>query len=228
MNAMDENIVTLYPQVTRVGLNALLSLPDGIDDAITHIGLGTARYTPSAEQTAARGEVLRVPVLDAMPVGDNAIMFAAVAAGWTGELTAIYEILFYLSDGTLLAAYSSNTAEAVLKRGRSEELFYTLTMDVIPADKLQVVSTQTYFQPSVRESLLLLLNDALIKKVADNDRDLLIKSLRGGLTDLETRLLNQIQSAKSLADEALEAYRRNAGVSLRLMTDLLTIKEDNA
>jgi hypothetical protein len=204
MSAMDENIVTLYPQVTRAGLNALLSLPDGIDDAITHIGLGTAKYTPTAEQTAARGEVLRVPVLDAMAVGDNAIMFAAVASGWTGELTAIYEILFYLSDGTLLAAYSSNEAEAVLKKGRSEELFYTLTMDVIPADKLQVVSTQTYFQPGVRESILMLMTDALANKIDDMSRDERIGRGETTLLSVKSELLQAIATVSRNSKTALD------------------------
>lgn len=208
MSDIDPNIVTLYPQVTRRGLNKLLSLPDGIDDAITHIGLGTAQYTPTAEQTAARGEVLRVPVNDSISVGDNAIMFAAVASGWTGELTAIYEICFYLSDGTLLAAYSSNEAEAVLKRGRSEELFYTLAMDVIPADKLQVVSTQTYFQPGVRESLLMLMTDAVDKKMGDLSRDERIGRGEAALLSVKSDLLKKISVASADNRKALDDQAR--------------------
>lgn len=148
---------TIHPQITRHGLNELLNLPEGVRDAITHIGLSTARFTPTAETTAVQNEVLRIAISDSIDNGDNAIQFyAAIAENeWSGNMTAIYTIAFYLSTGTLLAVWSNpNEVEALLRNGRSEEFYYTFALDALPADKIEIISTQRVFNPGVFDFIL--------------------------------------------------------------------------
>lgn len=147
---------TIHPQITRHGLNELLNLPEGVRDAITHIGLSTARFTPTAETTAVQNEVLRIAISDTTESGDNAIQFYAAIADneWSGNMTAIYTIAFYLSTGTLLAVWSNpNEVEALLRQGRSEEFYYTFALDALPADKIEIISTQRVFNPGIVEQI---------------------------------------------------------------------------
>ena len=142
--------VILYPKITRDGLNELLNLPDGVTQAITEIGLGRGRYIANANMTGAQDEILRVPVIDSLISGENAVQFYGIADNWTGSLTPVYEIIFYLASGTALAIYSNpDEAEAALIKGQPPELDYTLILDAIPADKLEVINTQRVFNPGM-------------------------------------------------------------------------------
>ena len=176
----DPSPVILYPQVTRKGLNELLNLPSGMKEAITHIGFGVARYRPTAEQTAARNEVLRVPVLDSIEIGENGVQFYAVADSWIGGMTPVYEIIFYMATGTPLAIHCNpDEAEAVLMKGRAEELYYTLILDAIPSDKLDVINTQRVFNPGVKEGM-----DALASTSIDHTLQLDTLKTRADKRDL--------------------------------------------
>lgn len=136
---------TIVPTLLRAGLDELLSLPDGIASAITHIGLGTASYTPTDDMTAATAEIIRVPVIDSTSAIPGQAMFYAEVADWAGALTPIYEITFYLASGTPLAIYSSAVVELVLLEGSPNDLFYTLVLGALPADKLEIISTDVVF-----------------------------------------------------------------------------------
>lgn len=141
---MSENR-TIVPTLLRAGLNELFNLPNGITSAITEIGIGTAHYTPTDDMTAAQGELFRIPVLDSTIPAAGQAMFYAEISDWTGELTPCYEIIFYLASGTPLAIYSSNNVELVLLEGSPNDLYYTLALDALPAEKIEIISTEIVF-----------------------------------------------------------------------------------
>lgn len=143
----------IVPTILRSGLNELFSLPGGIDSAITHIGIGTAKYTPDQDQKRPKKEIIRVPVIDMTEPAPNQIMFYAEVPDWDGELTACYELTFYLESGNPFAIYSSDVVELVLLQGSPNDLFYTLALDAVPEGKLRIISTETVFVPESRESL---------------------------------------------------------------------------
>lgn len=144
---MSSVVRVITPQFLRTGLDELFRLPDGIKSAVAEIGLGTARYTPTGEETAARAEIVRIPVDDMIEAPDGGILFYAQQNSWTGDMTGIYEIVFYLKSGTPLSIYSSNNVEMALIEGQPNDLFYTLKTGGLPADKLEIINTQTVFTP---------------------------------------------------------------------------------
>lgn len=142
----------IVPQITQAGLNELLNLPSGIQQAITHIGLGTGQFDQSDEAAVMNtaDELIRIPVADSYEQTAGTVMFYASTL-WSGSFTPIYSIRFYLASGTVLAAYSSTVVETALVNGQSNDLYYTLALDAIPADKIEIVSTQVVFNPGLND-----------------------------------------------------------------------------
>ena len=174
--------------ITRAGLNALFNLPNGVKQAITHIGLGTAKYTPSQEQTSAKGEIIKVPVKDSVQIDAKHVRFYAVQNTWMGNLTAIYEIIFYLADGTPLAFYSSEVVELALVAGSPNDLYYTLALEQIPADKIEIINTQVVFDPETVADIIAL-SAKTIKNMTQIEKDHLSSLERDkALTDRTDRL----------------------------------------
>lgn len=138
----------IVPALLRNGLTELNSLEGGITQAITHIGFGTAQFDP-ADETAAldtSDEVLKAAITDSILADDGSVKFA-ISVDWDGEPQWIYSLRFYMASGTILSAYSSTDVETALIEGQSNYLYYTLKLDAIPADKLEIINTQVVFVP---------------------------------------------------------------------------------
>lgn len=154
---MSETSRTLSAKFCRIGLNRLwvLKMDNGIQDAVTHIGLGRGLYTPTGEETQLKDEFLRVPVLDSYEVSASQYAYYATAlleslpAGKLNE--PVGEIAFFLSDGTILAIYSSSIPETYLTIGVLARLIYNLKIDAVPAGSLTFTNTQIYFNPGIQE-----------------------------------------------------------------------------
>ena len=87
--------------ITQAGLNAAVSADSsGIKITVTHIGAGTAGYTPTRNRTALSQEVVRVPVAGGQKVSDTQWH---LTAEFTSHEFAAREVGFYLEDGTLFA-----------------------------------------------------------------------------------------------------------------------------
>lgn len=219
---------TIHPQIIRHGLTELLNLPAGVRDAITHIGLSTARFAPTAETSSVPDEVLRIAISDAIDAGDNAIQFyAAIGDGeWTGNMTAIYTVAFYLSTGTLLAVWSNpNEVEALLRKGRNEEFYYTFALDALPADKIEIISTERVFNPGIKEAVNALTTDVgdIQSQLANAETD--IAALKSGDDSLAVASIRQTLALDS-HDRDLQSHDNKIS-SLRgeLLTAHKSIKE---
>lgn len=147
----------LLPAVfQRVGLDRLWTLKNetGLQDAVTHIALGRALYTPTAEQGGLKAEFMRVPVIDGYQLSEIQHAYYAEAT-YTGskQNEPIGEIAYLLSDGTPLAIYSGATPEAYMTPAVKFRLIYSLIVDAIPTGSLNVINTEIFFQPGIREAI---------------------------------------------------------------------------
>lgn len=187
----------IIPQLLRAGLTELNGLPEGITQAISHIGLGTAQFDPTDETAVndTSDEVLNVAITDSILTEDGSIKFAT-AVDWDGEPQFIYSLRFYMASGTILSAYSSTKVETALVEGQSNYLYYTLKLDAIPADKLEIINTQVVFNPTV-----------------END----IETIFGELIDNKLRLAEyQLSQSLSKANEEIETKAKFNELDFRL------------
>jgi len=216
----------LIPQILRAGLTELLNLPDGIKQAITHIGLGTGQFeqTDEAAVSDTSDQVLLVPISDAIETSPGTVMFYGQAE-WDGEFTPIYSIRFYLETGTILAAYSSTEVETALVKGQSNDLYYTLVLDAIPADKIKIVNTQVVFNPDVEESLQMMATEVITAKLKQAQNHV---ALRAELDEKHIESTQQLSSFESRSTARLkDAEEREADRSVKVeklleRTEILT------
>lgn len=95
--------------LTTVGLQALISATETGTSAVelTHIGVGTGKYTPSKSQTAMQGLIKKLAIIEGGHAGDNAIH---VAARDTDAVTyEAFEVGIFTSTGVLFAVASQTT-----------------------------------------------------------------------------------------------------------------------
>lgn len=123
--------------ITQAGLNAAVSADSsGIKITVTHIGAGTAGYTPTRNRTALSQEVVRVPVAGGQKVSDTQWH---LTAEFTSHEFAAREVGFYLEDGTLFAVWShpSNVLFHKTELGRIVQAF-DLVLEAVPAQSITV------------------------------------------------------------------------------------------
>ena len=104
-------------RLTRAGLARVFNASrTGLAVTISHIGLGRGRagatpgYSPSGQETALAGEVLRIPVgggeqIDAGTIAVQALLEAGSLPAGQGAFMC-FELGLYLTDGTLVFAAS--------------------------------------------------------------------------------------------------------------------------
>lgn len=155
MTDKNEQRLMLNPLLTRMGLNEVseADLSGGLGNVISHIGLTSEAFTPSAEQISLPGEFQRFPVKDAEKVDnkDHPQQTLFVPVQYGEENTLVRGIGFYLPSGTLLASYSTKQIEFYLVAFIEFKFFIHLLLKGLPADSLTVVSTGTVFNPGLRE-----------------------------------------------------------------------------
>lgn len=143
----------LQPQITKAGLAAIWNATStGLSAEISHIGLGSAGYTPSADQKTLRTQVVKYPISGGQKLSSTLIHLTAVAddaaAFW------VREVGFFLSDGTLLAVWSHATEALTYKSANTELLLaYDLSLEALPADSVTINSTSAGLNLTLAEPL---------------------------------------------------------------------------
>lgn len=125
-------------QYTNKGLDELISAKNqGIRGIITHVGAGTAKYTPLSTQSALKDERQRVPVADFEDVSGSELR---VAARFDGDAEYVVgEVGFYLESGTLLAVYSEPGKTMTYKSPTTSWIQrFTLDLAPLPTDSVTV------------------------------------------------------------------------------------------
>jgi len=102
----------IQPKITDVGLAAAQNAKaNGLELELTHIALGTGKYTPTYGQTALVGYKERAAINASAPKGPNGFQVSATFPEWTSTAYAVGEIGIYAGDpqagGILFAVFSS-------------------------------------------------------------------------------------------------------------------------
>nr|DAL87023.1 MAG TPA: LONG TAIL FIBER PROTEIN [Caudoviricetes sp.] len=95
--------------LTTAGLQALINASETGTNAVvlSHIGIGSGKYTPSKAQTAMQSLIKKLAIIEAGQAGDNAIH---VAARDSDAVTyEAFEVGIFTSTGTLFAVTSQTT-----------------------------------------------------------------------------------------------------------------------
>ncbi len=143
----------LQPVITKAGLSAIWRQDNtGVAAQITHVVVGTAGYTPVNTQTALRAQVAKFPISDGRKLSTTLLHVTALADGplaiW------VREIGFLLSDGTLLAVWSSAGDPLAFKPADADLLLaYDLSLTALPPDSVTITSTGAGLNLTVSEEL---------------------------------------------------------------------------
>lgn len=95
---------------------------------LSHIGVGSGKYTATEAQTSLQSETKRLPIVDGGATGDSAIHVALMDE--SADAYSVHEIGVYTDTGVLFAVTSSQTALA--EKGAASSLL--LAIDVAFAD----------------------------------------------------------------------------------------------
>lgn len=95
--------------LTTAGLQALINVSETGTNAIelTHIGIGSGKYTPTKAQTALQSQIKTLRIIEGGQAGDNAIHVAARDAD--AVTYEAFEVGIFTSTGTLFAVTSQTT-----------------------------------------------------------------------------------------------------------------------
>lgn len=143
----------LQPVITKAGLSAIWRQDNtGVAAQITHVVVGTAGYTPVNTQTALRAQVAKFPISDGRKLSTTLLHVTALADGplaiW------VREIGFLLSDGTLLAVWSSAGDPLAFKPADADLLLaYDLSLTALPPDSVTITSTGAGLNLTLSEEL---------------------------------------------------------------------------
>ena len=143
----------LQPVITKAGLSAIWRQDNtGVAAQITHVVVGTAGYTPVNTQTALRAQVAKFPISDGKKLSTTLLHVTALADGplaiW------VREIGFLLSDGTLLAVWSSAGDPLAFKPADADLLLaYDLSLTALPPDSVTITSTGAGLNLTLSEEL---------------------------------------------------------------------------
>lgn len=103
----------LQPKITDVGLAAAQNAQaNGLELELTHIALGTGKYTPNYSQRSLVGMKEAAAINASAPKGSNGFQISATFPEWTAPTYAVGEIGIYAGNpaagGVLFAVYSSS------------------------------------------------------------------------------------------------------------------------
>lgn len=131
-------MTVLAPVITNAGLAAIVSSQnDGVNAKITHVAIGSNGREPSKAETSLVNERLRVPIAGGERVSDTQIHLTALAEHATLNFW-VYEVGFFLEDGTLLAVWSDTDPLAYKSAGVDLLLAFDLVLSALPASSVVV------------------------------------------------------------------------------------------
>ena len=131
-------MTALTPVITNAGLAAIVSSQnDGVNAKITHVALGSNAREPSKAENSLVNERLRVPIAGGERVSDTQIHLTALATHATLNFW-VYEIGFFLEDGTMLAVWADTDPLAYKSAGVDLLLAFDLVLSALPAESVTV------------------------------------------------------------------------------------------
>lgn len=131
-------MTALTPVITNAGLAAIVSSQnDGVNAKITHVALGSSGREPTKAENSLVNERLRVPIAGGSRVSDTQIHLTALAEHPTLNFW-VYEIGFFLDDGTMLAVWSDTNPLAYKSAGVDLLLAFDLVLSALPAASVTV------------------------------------------------------------------------------------------
>jgi len=215
----------LQPQITKAGLAAIWNATStGLSAEISHIGLGSSGYTPSADQKTLRAQVVKYPISGGEKLSSTLIHLTAVAddsaAFW------VKEVGFFLSDGTLLAVWSHPTEALTYKSANTELLLaYDLSLEALPADSVTITSTAaglnlTLAEPLAAQAAAMIAE--LMRGLQRQDRLVSQERLQavagGQVRDLQQRMSLSERAHTEAREGLLSATVANAAAIITLQT----------
>lgn len=215
----------LQPQITKAGLAAIWNATStGLSAEISHIGLGSAGYTPSADQKTLRTQVVKYPISGGQKLSSTLIHLTAVAddaaAFW------VREVGFFLSDGTLLAVWSHATEALTYKSANTELLLaYDLSLEALPANSVTINSTSaglnlTLAEPLAAQATAMIAEQ--LRNLKQDDRLTAQERLQLVAGNQITSLLQRTSAAEQAHTDAREGLLSAAVASAIAITSLQT------
>ena len=213
----------LVPIITDAGLAAAFRADrTGLAAEITHIGIGSVGYNPSPEDTTLRNEVARFPIADAEMASPTQAHMTALDD--TDRQYWVRSVGFYLSDGTLFAAYSHPTQPLAFKVAGNTYLHaYDLQLTAVPVGSVIVRSTGANLSLYFAEQFAQLATssiDTMLTNFKQAEEMEALRKLNQRRDEQLDRLSLQLSDQTSRADAQTEAIAQLAAsvvaVQLRL------------
>ncbi len=133
---------TLSPLLTSVGIAAVFNANnDGLQAHISHIAIGDGTWMPGFDATNLNNEIERVEILNSERLGPHQIHITAAIPAGAPEFW-VHEIGVFLSDGTMLAIWASETTPIAYRSETADFLLsFDLKLEAVPADSVIVDGT---------------------------------------------------------------------------------------
>lgn len=203
----------LQPVITKAGLSAIWRQDNtGLAAQITHVVVGTAGYTPVNTQTALRAQVAKIPISDGEKLSETLLHVTALADGplaiW------VREIGFLLSDGTLLAVWSSAGDPLAYKPAGSDLLLaYDLSLTALPPGSVTITSTGAGLNLTLSEELAALASASIADMLRGLKQRDAIES-QAKLHQMEgaqiANLMERMRKAEARQDSDYEGFAEQA------------------
>ncbi|AAQ59786.1 phage tail-collar fiber domain-containing protein [Chromobacterium violaceum] len=219
---------TLIPQMLDVGLAAIqLASCDGVRLRVTHVALGDAGYTPTADQVGLRHEIVRYPIADGKTVGPRQLHLTALADD-SAEFW-VREVGFVLENGAFLAVWSDPARALAYKQAGLELLLaYDLTLAGVPPDSVVVQSTGAGLNLHLAEELASLASAVVAGMQADLHQDAQLTEHNRALSALRTDLAKLGVYAGRLDTQTAQRFEQLAGQQAAKHDSLLEIQVASA
>ncbi|MEN3809806.1 phage tail protein [Chromobacterium piscinae] len=233
---------TLIPQMLDVGLAAIqLASGDGVRLRITHVALGDAGYSPTADQVGLRHEIVRYPIADGKTVGPRQLHLTALADD-SAEFW-VREVGFVLENGAFLALWSDPARALAYKQAGLELLLaYDLTLAGVPPDSVIVQSTGAGLNLHLAEELASFAASAVAGMQVDLQQDAQLSAHSRALTALSnsvsaldrrdmsstTEHANQLTALAHADQQATQRIDQLASQQAAEHNNLLAIQAANA
>ncbi len=132
------SLKAINPTLTRAGMRAIFNASDaGLHARITHLALGTSRYTPKGNESRLKSEKARIEIVGSRYLDDFQMEITALIDGDVGFTLA--ELGVMLEDGTLLAVWSDpDTPLAQYTPGVPIAFSFVLALAALPQGIIEV------------------------------------------------------------------------------------------
>ena len=183
--------------ITTAGRQALINAEaTGTNSVkITHIGVGSGRYTAAESQTALQSEIKRLPIIEGGATGDSA--FHVAYKDESKDAYSVHEFGLFLDNGILFAVYSQT--EVIIQKIASGVVLLAADVSLTDIDVSQITFGEvTFSNPAATEETPGILAVATAEEVhageakqkaltPDNIQHLTSTETRKGIIELATK-----------------------------------------